>query len=128
MEREEFFAGICSAGVDVPDALARFMGNQQLYLSFLRRFPQAMDLPGLTQALETRQEELFYRKVHDLKSMAGNLSIVPVAELAKGLQEEYRENGFSRVHYMETMLDKATKAAAPLVKLIREYDAQGGMG
>lgn len=128
MEREEFFTGIHSAGVDVSDALARFMGNQQLYLSFLRRFPQAMDLPGLTQALETRQEEAFYRKVHDLKSLAGNLSIIPVAELAGNLQEEYRENGFSRFDYMEHMLDSTKKAAAPLVKLIREYDAQGGMG
>ena len=83
MDREEFFCRLEGIGVNVPDALARFMGNQQLYLSFLRRFPREMDMAGLNQALENRQEELFYRKVHDLKSLAGNLSVMPVAELAE---------------------------------------------
>lgn len=126
MEREEFLAQIAHAGVDVPDALARFMGNQQLYLSFLCRSPQAMDLEGIKQALQTRQAEVFYKKVHDLKGLAGNLSIAPVADLAKTIQERYRETGFSRADELAILLDRLEQVAAPLTDIIEKYNAQGG--
>lgn len=127
MKREEFLAQILHMGVNVPDALARFMGNQQLYLSFLCRFPQAMDLEGIRQALQTRQEESFYKKVHDLKGLAGNLSITPVANLAETTQEVYQKNGFSRAEELAALLDRLEQAAAPLTAIIEEYNAQGGM-
>ena len=58
MNSDQLLAALPQAGVEVLDALERFMGNELLYLSFLRRLPQAMDLSGIRQALREARHDL----------------------------------------------------------------------
>lgn len=128
MDSSQLLAALPQAGVEVRDALDRFMGNEPLYLSFLRRLPGAMDLSGIRQALHGGQEEEFYAKVHDLKGMAGNLSARSIARPAQLLLEEYRAHGLSRPGRLETLLDELDAAAAPLAALLEQYEASSAEG
>ena len=128
MNSAQFLAALSQAGVNIQDALGRFMGNQALYLSFLCRLPQSMDLDGIEQALRSGDGEGFYTKVHTLKGMAGNLSIDSISRPTQRLLEEYRTDGLLHPHRLETLVQEIRGAAAPLTDLIQQFEAPPAEG
>lgn len=64
-----------AAGIDVGDALARFMNNEGLMMKFLLRFPQDQNYQRLCQAMEAQDAAAAYEAAHTLKGVAGNLSM-----------------------------------------------------
>lgn len=128
MNSDQLLAALPRAGVEVRDALDRFMGNESLFLSFLLRLPGAMDLAGIRQALRRGQGEEFYAKIHSLKGMAGNLSVRALARPLQLLLEEYRSNGLSRPERLEEYLEELDAAAAPLAALLAQYEAASAEG
>ena len=128
MEPTAFLDALSRTGVDVPDALARFMGNRDLYLSFLCRLPKALDLNAIRQALRSGQEEDFYARVHELKGMTGNLSVRTLFQPAQLLLEEYRAHGLSRPEHLEPLVEQLSAAAAPLIALIQDYQETSAKG
>lgn len=123
MDLSQLFSALSLAGVDTQDALGRFMGNRTLYLSFLLRFPAYMDLPAMEQALKDGQGDAFYEKVHSLKGLAGNLSIVPLYELTQRILSEYRTYGLTRPEILKKLLDELGADSAPITELIHKYQA-----
>lgn len=128
MEPTAFLDALSRTGVDVPDALARFMGNRDLYLSFVCRLPKALELNAIRQALRSGQEEEFYARVHELKGMTGNLSVGTLFQPAQLLLEEYRAHGLSRPDRLEPLVEQLSTAAAPLIALIQAYQATSPKG
>lgn len=129
MDSDALLTALPQTGVAVSQALDRFMGNQELYLSFLLRLPQAMELPAIRQALQQQQADVFYTKIHNLKGLSGNLSLLPIAQLSQQLLEEYREHGLNHPQRLESILQQIDAAAAPLIQLLKQYGAvspQGG--
>ncbi len=63
------------AGIDVEDALNRFMNNENLMMKFLLRFPQDKNFPQLKAALDAGDAEAGYKAAHTLKGVVGNLSM-----------------------------------------------------
>lgn len=66
---------LSSAGVDINDALARFMNNESLLDRFMSRFPQDKNYALLKQALAQDDAQAAYAAAHSLKGVAGNLSM-----------------------------------------------------
>ena len=128
MDSIQLLAGLSHAGVEVQDALDRFMGNQTLYLSFLCRLPRAMELPAIRQALADGREAEFYAKIHNLKGMAANLSVRSIAHPAQLLLEEYRAHGLDHPQVLEAGLNEIETAAAPLAALLEQYEASPAEG
>ena len=52
MEKQEFLGQLEASGVQVRQALDRFMGNEELFLSFLAKLPGRMGFEEMLQALE----------------------------------------------------------------------------
>ena len=48
-----------AAGIDVDDALGRFLQNEALMMKFLGRFPADTSFSRLQEAMERLQEELY---------------------------------------------------------------------
>ena len=128
MDTTQFLSALDRAGVDTQDALNRFMGNESLYLSYLCRLPQAMELSAIQADLNDGQEEAFYAKVHNLKGMAANLSVSSILRPAQLLLEEYRAHGLTQRPRVEALLDEIHAAAAPLTALIQQYQASPAEG
>ena len=64
-----------AAGIDVEDAVRRFMGKEELMMKFLLRFGQDPNFGLLRQALEEGDTARAYEAAHALKGVAGNLSL-----------------------------------------------------
>lgn len=78
------------AGVDVDEALNRFMGNEPLMMKFLLRFPADENFPKLKQAIACHDTSRAFEAAHTLKGVTGNLSLKALYELLVPLVEDLR--------------------------------------
>ena len=81
---------LARAGVDVEEALERFMGSEALLLKFLVRFPADENFPKLRQAMAGRDAAAAFAAAHTLKGVAGNLSLKSLYGLLVPLVEDLR--------------------------------------
>ena len=79
-----------SAGVDVDQALNRFMGNEALMLKFLLRFPSDENFSRLRQAIAHGDATTAFKAAHTLKGVTGNLSLTELYARLVPLVEDLR--------------------------------------
>lgn len=95
---EENFKSILEEnGADVKSTLRRFMGNEGMYMKFLKRFPEDPNYQNLGVSLEAGNYEEAFRCAHTLKGVAANLGLVPVQTVVSGLVEELRSKSNEEV-------------------------------
>lgn len=95
---EENFKSILEEnGADVKSTLRRFMGNEGMYMKFLKRFPEDPNYQNLGVSLEAGNYEEAFRCAHTLKGVAANLGLVPVQTAVSGLVEELRSKSNEEV-------------------------------
>lgn len=87
---ESFKNRLEESGADVPATLKRFMGNENMYLKFLKKFPEDQNYQKLGESLEAGNYEEAFRCAHTLKGVAANLGLTPVQTAVSGLVEELR--------------------------------------
>ena len=83
------------AGIDVADALTRFMDNEALMLKFLLRFPEDKNFPLLKQAMDSGDAAQAFEAAHTLKGVAGNLAMTELFQQVSLLTEDLREQDLS---------------------------------
>lgn len=81
---------LAKRGIDVDDALNRFMGNQPLYVKCLRQFLEDENYSKLTKALDTQDYEGAFRFAHTPKGVVGNLSLTNLYAAVTPLVESLR--------------------------------------
>ena len=69
------------AGIDVNEALGRFMGNETLFEMFLKKFLADKNFEGLTEAAKEKDTEKMIATSHSLKGVTGNLSMTVLFNL-----------------------------------------------
>ena len=126
MEKREFFAQLDKLGVNTQQALDRFMGNEELFLSFVGKLPEKLGLDSLVDLLEKEDEEQFYMDVHNLKGLAGNLSIVPIYDCAQAILVEFRSSHFRNKKKLAMLVEEVREESRTLARLIRRYQEEGG--
>lgn len=77
-------------GIDVDEAMARFVQNEALMMKFLLRFPQDRNFGLLKQAMENRDAAAGFTAAHTLKGVAGNLSMKELFALSSAVSEDLR--------------------------------------
>lgn len=87
---ESYKAKLKESGADVDATLKRFMGNESMYLKFLKKFPGDQNYQNLGTCLEAENYDDAFRYAHTLKGVAANLGLVPVQTAVSGLVEELR--------------------------------------
>jgi HPt (histidine-containing phosphotransfer) domain-containing protein len=80
----DYMDDLKSLGVDVEDALKRFMNHSQLYEKMLAKFVISVQDLEVKEFLEAADYEKALANAHTLKGVAGNLSLTP---LYKGYSE-----------------------------------------
>ena len=81
---------LTDAGIDLEDALARFMGSEELLMKFLLRFPDDENYAILNRAMEQGDLTEAFRAAHSLKGVTGNLSMGPLYRAVCELVEVLR--------------------------------------
>lgn len=81
-------------GFNVPEALRRVAGNQELYHRLLRQFTQSQQgVPEqIRSALQEDRRPDAIRLAHTLKGLAGNLGAQALSDEAAGLEQSLAEN------------------------------------
>lgn len=63
---------------DIQGAMQRFCGNEDIYLSYLRDFPEEPTMKELSDAVDARAWEKAFMAAHALKGLSGNLGFIPL--------------------------------------------------
>lgn len=69
---------LANGGIDVAATVARFAGNEGLFLKFLRRFPADATYEALRKAMSDQNLSAASDACHTLKGVAGNLGLAPL--------------------------------------------------
>lgn len=72
---------LMQAGIDVPSALERMMGNEALLTRFLKQFLDDANYPALQAAVARGDRAQALMAAHTLKGLCGNLSMVELYQL-----------------------------------------------
>ena len=76
---------IINAGYDLNGALARFVNNEMLFLTFLKKFPQDEHYAEIYPNIEKKDYDEAYKAAHAIKGIAGNLGLTPVFDTVNEL-------------------------------------------
>lgn len=82
-------------GIDVQEALDRFMGNEALMMRFLTRFPQDLNFSALRKAVDAGDAAQAFTAAHTLKGVVGNLSIHSLFHPVSAMVEDLRRGDLS---------------------------------
>ena len=109
--------------VDVDNAVDRLMGNDNLYLEFIKRLPEELHLATIREALKQQDAEA----LHNLKGFAINLGITEIADAAQAGLTEFRASQFRNITKLEGLLDEieasGEKFASALIEIKEIEDA-----
>lgn len=83
-------AQLIAAGVDVDEVLLRFMGNEDLMMKFLLRFPEEPSFSQMKKAMEQGDAAGAFAAAHTLKGVVGNLSMKSLYQQVSALVEDLR--------------------------------------
>lgn len=79
-------------GAETEDALERFLNDEEMYLKYIREFPDEKSMPRLVQAVADGDYEAAEKAVHALKGIVNNLGFLPLADAAVDMLEELRDD------------------------------------
>lgn len=97
------------AGINVEEALERFMGNEMLMVRFLKKFLDDENFPKLARAVEEKNWQEALTASHTLKGVCGNLSMKKLYDLTEAQVRFFREENWQ-------------EAADMMPQLSREYE------
>lgn len=126
MPNQLFIERLRQAGVDTDGAINRFMGNDALFLKFMRRLPDTLKLPEMKQALEDERGEDFYSYVHDLKGVAGNLGLSDIYDAAQAALVEYRSTELRNKKKMFGLLMEIEEYCQKIFIILAEDVSENG--
>lgn len=65
-------------GIDVANAVNRFMGNEDLYRRMLKKLPEAIKENYVDSDFDIADCDSIAKKCHTIKGVTGNLSVTPL--------------------------------------------------
>lgn len=105
--------------VDLEVTIARFMGNEPLFLKFLKKFPQDPNFMLLKENIEKKDVEEAFKNAHTLKGVTANLGLNSLHSILDPMVEILRANS---VEGIEEMLERLTNQYEVLCKIIQDID------
>lgn len=73
-----WMATLSQSGIEVEQALERFMNNEALYLRFLHKFLEDENFLGIASSASSQDYDAMLTYAHTLKGVAGNLGLMPL--------------------------------------------------
>ena len=107
-----------AAGIDVDDALKRFMGNENLLKRMLSKFLADTTFTQLKSATEEKDHEKMFRCAHTLKGISGNLSLTNLYKISCEQTELFRANKDDEGILMMAEVEKAYNSVCEVIKTI----------
>jgi HPt (histidine-containing phosphotransfer) domain-containing protein len=84
------FDALRALKVDVDGTLSRFVDNDELYMTFLRRYPNDGLLDPVMQSFADRDGDAMVKTLHKMKGVSINLGINHIAEQCEDITAAIR--------------------------------------
>ncbi len=94
---EKFRKQMEENGADVDTTLKRFLGKEELYLRFIKKFQDDKNLENLLEHFAKGDYEGVFESAHSLKGVAGNLGLNPVYDISAQICDLLRGKQASEV-------------------------------
>ena len=102
--------------VDVTQTLSRFMDNEELYLTFLYRFPEEKQFEELKIKVNNREyDEGILAVAHTLKGLTANLGMNNIYQLTAKIMMDIRNSQFDNIEETFLNLEKNYKQICNLI-------------
>lgn len=97
-------------GAETEDTIDRLMGDEEMYLEFIMKFPQNENIIELKKAVEAKDAEKAMKEVHTLKGVALNLGFLPLLDVCMDMLLDFREGdvkaAFSQMNDVENCFNE----------------------
>lgn len=106
-------AKLVGAGYDVEGALQRFVNNEMLFMTFLKKVPEDPHFAAILPDVEAGNYDEAHKNVHAIKGVVGNLGMTPVFDASAELCNVLKAGGDPvdiRAKY-DLFADEYTKAS-----------------
>lgn len=87
----ELFEKLEDMGAEVEDTLDRLADDEEMYLEYLKKFPENQNILELRKAVDAGDSEKAMREVHTLKGIALNLGLLPFVDVCMDMLLDFRE-------------------------------------
>ena len=84
-------------GCNTDEALERFVGDRELYVTCLHLFVSDVFFVSLGEALQSKNYKLAFEAVHTLKGVAGNVSANPLFILIDSMATKIRNTEYAEL-------------------------------
>lgn len=91
-----FLDDLKAMGFDTDDALARFMGNEDLYKRMLKKLPAAIKDINIPVDFDDDNYDDITKGAHTIKGVTGNLSVTPLYKAYTEIVNELRAGNPTR--------------------------------
>lgn len=104
-------------GVEVDKTISRFMDNSEIYITFLKRFPDEDRIAPVKDAVSERDFEKLSQTAHKLKGVSANLGMTELSESARCLELQAKEKSDENI---EDNLKLTEKLYMEMCRIISE--------
>ncbi|MDE6762095.1 MAG: Hpt domain-containing protein [Oscillospiraceae bacterium] len=113
----KLFEALRRTGVEVDKTISRFMDNSEIYITFLKRFPDEDRITPIKDAVSEKNFEKLSQTAHKLKGVSANLGMTELSEAAHRLELQAKEKTEDNI---EENLDLTEKLYEEMCRIIKE--------
>ena len=107
---DELFDKMEDMGAEVEDTLDRLMGDEELYVEYLEKFPENQNIISLKKAVDEKDCDTAMKEVHSLKGVALNLGLLPLVDVCMDMLMDFRggrnEEGLEQMPEVQRVFDE----------------------
>ncbi len=108
-----------AGGLNVDEAMGRFMNNEQFWIKFLKKFKADLSYADLVKAIEEQNCDKAFEAAHTLKGITGNLALSKLNTLISE-QTEYLRGANRNFEAAAAMMPQVTASYEEVLKTIDE--------
>ena len=105
--------------INYQENIARFAGNENIYIKFLKRFLEDNTYNNLKQAYSQKSYEYIEKYAHMLKGLAANLGINRIFLLSNEIVQNERQKEFNK---LDNLYDKLIKEYELTIQMIENIE------
>lgn len=119
----EILAQFTQLGAKPEEAIYRFMGKEDIYKRFLKKYMDDTSIMALRQGMEKKDAFEVFKAAHTLKGLSANLGLDCVQNKASEITELTREKSFDQfdVSLLETLMDELEECNQKICAVIEKY-------
>ncbi|MGN0675932.1 MAG: Hpt domain-containing protein [Oscillospiraceae bacterium] len=88
------FKALKDLGVDVDGTISRFVDNSEIYIRFLKRFPDEDRLTPIKDAIKAKDYDKLLQAAHKLKGVSANLGMNELSGKAAKIVDKVRSGNY----------------------------------